>query len=502
MKLKKIKGLTITVLLTLMLGGIVYGSEADETTSNDPSVSETTSKTKTGNRTNTIIEGIYVGTVNIGGMTRKEANAAVDKYVSNFTDKEVTISVNHNKVTTTVGNLGYIWTNSKVTKEAVKIAKTGNIVNRYKTKADITAENIVYSLELGLDEEVLKSTVEDLCLVYDKPAVNAMLTKASSGFNITKEEEGLILDVDATIAALKEQLQDWDGNGFEIAAISKVDVPNVTKEQCELVSTSPIGTYFTNFTVSDANYNRNKNIENGAKLLNGIVLYPDETYSVLENVVPFSTDNGYYEAGTFENGRVSTGIGGGICQVSTTMYNALLLAELEIVERYNHSMTVSYVPLAADAAIAEGVKDLRFKNNTDAPIYIEAICDIVSGKITFNVYGHETREEGRKIEYKSETISTTPPGYEKQEDSSKPKGYSEIISNGYTGYVAKLWKYVYQDGKKVDKILVNTSSYLATNTIEVVGTGKKEKETETESEEETTKKKSSEETTTKKKTSS
>lgn len=111
---------------------------------------------------------------------------------------------------------------------------------------------------------------------------------------------------------------------------------------------------------------------NGCRLIDGTLLYPGDEFSTYETVAPFSEANGYYMAGSYLNGKVVDSIGGGICQVSTTLYNAVLLAELDVTMRYNHSMVVSYVDPSADAAIAESSgKDFKFVNNTDYPIYIE-----------------------------------------------------------------------------------------------------------------------------------
>lgn len=99
-------------------------------------------------------------------------------------------------------------------------------------------------------------------------------------------------------------------------------------------------------------------------------------------------DNGYYPAPSYESGQVVDTYGGGICQVSTTLYNAVLKAELQVNERHNHTMLVSYVDPSKDAAIAEGLMDFVFTNNTDAPIYIYGVG--YQGTLNFTIYGHET----------------------------------------------------------------------------------------------------------------
>lgn len=135
---------------------------------------------------------------------------------------------------------------------------------------------------------------------------------------------------------------------------------------------------------------------------------PGEVLSGYECLQPFTTSNGYKTAAAYENGKVVDSIGGGVCQIATTLYGASLEAEVEIVQRQNHSMIVTYVEPSMDAAIAGTYKDIKIKNNYSTPIYVEAYTS--GKKLTFTLYGKETRPEGRKVEYISETIGTTSPG--------------------------------------------------------------------------------------------
>ena len=115
-------------------------------------------------------------------------------------------------------------------------------------------------------------------------------------------------------------------------------------------------------------------------------------------------------AGAYENGQVVESVGGGVCQVATTLYNAVIRAELEVSMRYNHSMIVNYVPASSDAAIAGTYKDFRFVNNYDTPIYIEGYCS--GGIVTFVVYGKETRDADREVSFNSVTLSEEDPAIE------------------------------------------------------------------------------------------
>ena len=227
-----------------------------------------------------------------------------------------------------------------------------------------------------------------------------------------------------------------------------------------------LGTFTTSYKSSNAN--RSGNIATGCKHINGVTIYPGETFSVGEAVTPFSEANGYYMAGSYLNGQVVDSLGGGICQVSTTLYNAVLLSELQVDERYNHSMIVSYVDPSADAAIAwDSGKDLKFTNNTDYPIYIEGITE--NKTITFTIYGVETRPANRKIRFESVVLEKNVPAEEKIfTDASKPIGYVATQS-AHIGYKAQLWKIVTVDGEQTERTQINSSSYKATPRQATVG---------------------------------
>lgn len=191
---------------------------------------------------------------------------------------------------------------------------------------------------------------------------------------------------------------DWNGEAGSVELAINVEEPKGNAEELAQI-TDVLGSFTTSYSTSGKA--RSANVANGANLINGTTVYPGEEFSTYKTVSPFSEANGYYMAGSYLNGKVVDSIGGGICQVSTTLYNAVLRAELEVTERHNHSMIVTYVDPSADAAIAESAgKDFRFVNNTDYPIYIEGY--VSDKKITFNIYGKETRSSSRKVSYVSE----------------------------------------------------------------------------------------------------
>ena len=261
-------------------------------------------------------------------------------------------------------------------------------------------------------------------------------------------------------------LDNFTGSDLTIDMVVVEDIPKATAEDLEKIH-DVIGRYKTSFKTSNAD--RSGNVRNGTRLVNGTVLLPGDSFSMYQTVSPFTEENGYYLAGSYLNGMVVESLGGGICQVSSTLYNAVLRAELQVDERHNHSMIVSYVDLSSDAAISGTSKDFKFTNNTEYPIYIEGITT-EDKQVVFTIYGVETRPSNREVSYENEKISeTVPEGDKIIADPSLPLG-SISTQSAHTGYVGKLWKIVKVDGKETERVEVNKSTYLPTPRTATVGT--------------------------------
>lgn len=456
-----------------------------------------------------IPEGISIGHISVGGKTPEEAKNEIQTYVDARAAAGIDVSMDANVVTVTAGELGYFWENTGVVDEAGKKCRFGNAIVRYKEACDIKKDGLSYPIDIKMNQEILQNTLTEKCGIYNIPHVNASLKKVGGGFEITKESSGRMIDMETSKTQLSDYLlNSWDGAaaGFQLTVVE--DKPTSTVADCEKV-TDVLGTYSTTFSNGASNANRNWNMELGVSRLNGITISPGETFSVNKVLEPWTPENGWKSAGTYLNGKVVDDWGGGICQVSTTLYVALLNAEIQIEERFAHSMSVDYVPLSMDAALAGTWKDLKFKNDQDVPLYVEGIYD-TSGKIIFNIYGKETRPANRRVEYVSETTGTTPSPEIIKEDPGQPAGYRYVTSYGHTGATARLLKRVYVDGVMTEEKVVNKSTYKASETYVTVGTGAGEPVTEVPSEEpsqepeepaseeETTKKKQEEETTKKK----
>ena len=248
------------------------------------------------------------------------------------------------------------------------------------------------------------------------------------------------------------------------AVISEKD-PDIMEEDLASIS-DVLGTFSTDFSSSGSS--RSGNLSNGAAKINGHVLMPGETLSGYECMHPFTVANGYYTAAAYENGRVVDSIGGGVCQIATTLYNAALRAELEITQRQNHSMIVGYVKPSMDAAIAGTVKDIKITNNYSTPIYVEGYT--ANRKLVFTIYGKETRPANRSVEYVSETLSSFSAGAPtEQVDPSLAPGTRRQVQSAHRGVKSRLWKVVTVDGVETERTLLHTDTYNASKAIVLVG---------------------------------
>ncbi|MCH5270869.1 MAG: VanW family protein [Lachnospiraceae bacterium] len=417
----------------------------------------------------TIKTGVYAGDISLAGMTKEEAEKTIQEYIASMEPVEIVLLVADNQeVVTTAGELGIGWANPQIVDEALHLGTQGNIVQRYKVLKDLEYENKIYPIELDFDIEAINLILTEQCTQYNTEPVDMGLVRENGVFVVQEGQIGYGLDVEASIDTIYEYLTgDWNRENCSIVLNIEVNEPRGTEEELLLVK-DVLGTFTTSYSTS--NGNRSANVANGCRLIDGTLLYPGDEFSCYDAVAPFSERNGYYMAGSYLNGKVVDSLGGGICQVSTTLYNAVLLSELEVTERNNHSMIVTYVDPSADAAIAESSgKDFRFVNNTDYPIYIEGRTTS-DKKITFTIYGVETRPEGRTIEYVSEVLETINPTTEiLYPDAGLPIGVVNV-TGAHIGYKAQLWKVVRENGVEVSREIINNSSYKMVPRSAVVGT--------------------------------
>lgn len=410
--------------------------------------------------------GVYVGSLSLEGMTEKEAEDAVKTYVEEKLGQDVTLDVNGALARASAEELGLSWGNTDAVAEAVEGSRlSGNLIKRYMKQKDLQENPLRIDLDMNVDEEKVSAFVSEKCGAAVAEAQDATIVRENGEFIITPSVVGVAVDMDATKAALNEALNAEGTDGVTVEAVITEDHPKITTEDLETIQ-DVLGTYSTDF--SSSGWARSTNLKVGSGKINGRVLMPGEVLSGYECMAPFTTANGYETATAYENGRSVDSVGGGVCQIATTLYNASLYAELEIVQRQNHSMTVAYVDHSRDAAIAGTYKDIKVSNPYDTPIYIEGYTS--GKKLTFTIYGQETRPANRKVEFESVTLDWISPGDPIEEyDAALAPGQRVKVQSSHTGIKSELYKCVYVNGVLQEKTLLNKDTYNASKAIYRVG---------------------------------
>ena len=414
----------------------------------------------------TIAEGVSIGNMAVGGMTVEEATEAIAQYQNTLMETTFTLCGATGNIEVTAEDMGIAIQTENCVQEALEIGTTGNLIERFKMQKELDAGRVVIDMHLTLDQQKTARLIYDHRSELEVEAEDNRLERHNGEFSFVEGQKGIEVDIVASVKAIETYLAEhWDGIQTSIDLVTNEVEPRGSKEELSRVQ-DVIGSFTTDFSSSGAG--RAQNVKNGTAKLNAIVLYPGDELSVYESVSPFSEENGYELAGSYSNGTTVETFGGGICQVSTTLYNAAIRAELEILKRYNHSMVVNYVDLSADAAIAGTYKDLRIRNNKDYPVYIQGYCE--GGLLYFNIYGEEDRPSNRKVTFESEVLETKEPEVQLNLDSGRPIGYVQVEQKSHTGYESRLWKIVTVDGVEESREVFNNSTYQESPRIVTVGT--------------------------------
>ena len=313
-----------------------------------------------------------------------------------------------------------------------------------------------YTLDTsGLDEKV-KAEAAACGAKWDKKAKNASIDKfdaASGKFVFAGEENGFAIDQDKLAADISQALKDKKFDA-KITATGSDVAPEISaasaKEKYKTISS-----FTTNTT---ANQNRNTNVRLAAEAINGTVIKPGQEFSFNGTVGQRTEAKGYKGAAAYNNGEVVQEIGGGVCQVSTTLYNAVFKAGLKISSRRSHTFEPSYVTPGRDATVSWDQPDFKFINNSSTAIGLRA--SYADQKVTVSVYGIPILEDGITWDLDSkkvEDLGTPNPTYE--EDQTLQPGEEVIKSKGSAGSRWETYKVVYKNGKEISRELDHKTTY-------------------------------------------
>ncbi|MBQ8640252.1 MAG: VanW family protein [Lachnospiraceae bacterium] len=410
-------------------------------------------------------KGVSLAGMDLAGKTLSEAKAMAEDYVLARKDRAVTFTVLEVNPYYYNGHmLGVTWENPEIVNEFSSAFCTGNFVEQYTNQKDYEANPKDFPLNLSCDEDYLRSEVATICEAHTSDAVSPTCHVEGGQMVVQAGSIGRVFDVEAVAQECINRVNDYSSTDLVTYDFPCTESHPEFAPDLLSFEWSVLGEYSTN-NLGDAN--RRHNIANSAIEMDGTIVMPGTQASALYNLYGDVSENGGYKAApTYQNGQQVDDISGGICQTTSTLYNALLRAELKIVYRSKHSMLVSYVPPSLDAMVSTAGGDFIFENNLENPIYIESY---VSGDtLVVRIWGKETRPANRTVQYVSELLAIEWPSplYNVVVDDSKttyglvPVGQkirAEVESHPYVS--SRSWKIVYVDGVEQSREILTSDTY-------------------------------------------
>lgn len=410
-------------------------------------------------QTDHFLPGVAIASVPVGGQDRNEVVSYLEAHWNDLCQTPVTFYYQDYHHITTLGELSEKVNIDKVIDEIWQEEQARGI--RSKLLNLDGSKEIPYAPTIEYNQSVLEKLGEDWNQQLGQPPVNPQLeVDRDAGLIVVPGEEGKQVNIEATWEKMPVQWSSMEQLKVPIV-VDKV-YPSISDEDLKVMG--ELSTYTTWY--NNGEVDRTHNLVMAASAINGQVVQPGKIFSFNKTVGARTFETGYRDAMVIVSGKFEPGVGGGICQVSSTLYNAVLLADLEVVERHNHALAVAYIPVGLDATVAYGLQDFQFQNNTGHPIYIRATTG--SGKLTVNLYGHLSNK--KRIELSSVIDKVIPFEEIRQEDSNLNPGEEKIDHKGFPGYVARSFKLVYDESGQVAKrIQLATDYYKPLHTLIYTG---------------------------------
>ena len=467
-----------------------------------------------------IFPGVRMGQCDLSGLDRAEARAALEKvYGSADIDAVIDIQVGDQLFTLSAAEAGLTYDIPASIDRAYAYGREGDVIYRARQYWSTARNPQQMELVTTLDRNVLDARVDEIAAAVEQPMAPSSYSYKDGVITLDKGQVGYSLDREHLYSALDNKLRTADFTAMEavrkeshpaalnalvIAASVNREVEqttldleadpsgntvragtqgiNVTESalnaalssanrhetvQCTL--TDPdytvdeykallfrdvLGQCTTDF--NPGNKGRTTNVLLATDFCNGVILMPGDVFSYNDSVGPRTYERGFKDATVYVGNSAEDGVGGGICQVSSTIYYAALRADLKIVERYAHSRMVTYVPLGEDATVAWGSKDFKFENNTDFPMKV--VTSHKTNNLTVKLYGTQM-VANKTVKIETTQLSKTPFEVVYEVDETLAPGTEEVKSNGYTGYKTESYRVVYIDGKEVSRTFENKSTY-------------------------------------------
>jgi len=331
-------------------------------------------------------EGVLVENTSLSGLNRDEARRVIEKKLTEAKNNKIVLKCRENIWTIPLESISYRGLLDEALNEAYVIGRTGNIYRRLIEIFTLRFNKKNIPIFYSYDKNVILTILNDIKKQTDIEATDATVSYKNGNIIKNKENVGFSLDIDKNMNLIENQLM--KGNFDNIELILDEKKPKVIYENIKEID-QVLASFSTIFNPQDAN--RTYNIKLACERINEKVLLPKETFSMNRALGPRTIENGYKDAPVIYKNELIPGPGGGVCQVTTTLYNAVLKTRLNVVERTHHSMPLGYVQPGQDATIAEDYIDLKFQNNKDYAICINA--EVSGNSMNIRILGKKEIED-------------------------------------------------------------------------------------------------------------
>lgn len=400
-----------------------------------------------------IFNGIYINNINIGGKTQAGAIAILqDKLNKPIENKKIYLKSENFTYDIIYKTIDAHYDIETAVKKAFEYGKTGNIISKTKNRLKLEKGKIEIPVEFVFNNEKIGQIAKEISQKLDKEPKDGGITFDGNKFSLTKDIKGQKVNQEKLVKMIA------DATDVNIK-VTSVEIPiEITQAKITEELLSKINTKTSSFTTTfkPSDINRTQNLKIAVNQTNGTLIMPGEIFSMNKTLGPRGVKEGYKEAPVIINGTITPGLAGGICQVTSTLYNAALLCNLDIVERRQHGVAVSYVGIGRDATISGDAIDFKFRNNHKSPIYIYAYMG--KSSLTISLYG-ANEHPGQYVEIKTEIIERIKADIEYIYDPSLNEGIKITEEKPITGIKSKTYKKLYQDGKLVKEYKLSEDYY-------------------------------------------
>lgn len=416
----------------------------------------------------TFYSGITINGQDMSGYTLSDALALFAEQEQLMREKyQVTLTLGDRQWVLVAEDMGYQNDYRQIVNSAWAIGRHGSLEDRYmKTVAVSDGRQRDFTITENVDKQVFKKKTDEIAGELTVEPVNAKIKSFNSetkSFLFTEPVDGLVVDKEKLADSV---VQAVNSGNHQV----KIQQEPVTPKKTSVELNAIYGQVSSATTdASSSTSNRLTNISLACKSFDGYMVKPGETFSFNQVVGQRTSEKGYKSAGAIENGIMTQQIGGGICQVSTTLFNAVVKADLEIAERKPHSRPSSYVDLGKDAAVDWPNQDFKFKNTSSNPVYISA--ELTSKKrVVISIYG-EKLKDGMSIVLESKKTATIEPGDTRYiKDNSLARGEEVLVEGARKGYKAETYKvYLDANGEEIKREFLCNSTYASSGAVIKVG---------------------------------